>query len=452
MDFKLKFYDLCFCRHTFSMFENAILLKDSDTKDALCRIIGSCTTKYHYMAQSCASIMHLIHKYDFVVIPMAEAVAGAKKKYADGSLASALVREIGRTNPKDYVKDTAGAENIGRFLVEIADRLPKLISTNIGVLVPHFGGESYKIRNALVGVLGKLVAKAFKDDEGEVSSKSVRLRTKQAMLEILLERCRDVSAYTRSRVLQVWAELCEEHSVSIGLWNEVAEVAAGRLEDKSAIVRKSALNLLIMMLQHNPFGPQLRIASFEATLEQYKKKLNELEPDVPAESVVDDLPSDNDTCNKNGEVHNIDAQVLAEEQQESSTDSCLTQMEEEIIQKDNSVPDVGNLEQTRALVASLEAGLRFSKCISATMPTLVQLMASSSASDVENTILLLMRCKQFQIDGSEACLRKMLPLVGFHFRSCHGNGLNSFFGSQDVYTPPHPPPPLSHMYLLTFTQ
>lgn len=427
VDFKLKFYDLCFCRNIFSMFENAILLKDSDTKDALCRLIGACTTKYHYMAQSCASIMHLIHKYDFVVTHMADAVAGAEKKYADGSLASSLIREIGRTNPKDYVKDTVGAENIGRFLVELAERLPKLISTNIGVLVPHFGGESYKIRNALVGVLGKLVANAFKDIEGEVSSKSVRLRTKQAMLEILLERCRDVSAYTRSRVLQVWAELCEEHSVSIGLWNEVAEVAAGRLEDKSAIVRKSALNLLIMMLQHNPFGPQLRIASFEATLEQYKKKMNELEPEVPSESVVDGLPSDNDTSKENGEVNNIDAQVPVKEQQESLTDSCLAQ--EGISQKDSSVPDIGNLEQTRALVASLEAGLRFSKCISATMPTLVQLMASSSASDVENTILLLMRCKQFQIDGSEACLRKMLPLVSFYFWSCLGNIQKSFFGS-----------------------
>ncbi|XP_058083089.1 condensin-1 complex subunit CAP-D2-like [Magnolia sinica] len=72
--------------------------------------------------------------------------------------------------------------------------------------------------------------------------------------------------------------------------------------------------------------------------------------------------------------------------------------------------DFGNLEQTRALVASLETGLRFSKCISSTMPILVQLLASSSATDVENTILLLMRCRQFQIDGSEACLQ-MLPLV-----------------------------------------
>ncbi|KAF9619331.1 hypothetical protein IFM89_006518, partial [Coptis chinensis] len=152
------------------------------------------------------------------------AVAKAEEKYADGSLAIALIRQIGRANPKDYVKDTVGAENLGCFLVELADRLPKVMSTNVGVLIDHFGGESYKIRNALVGVLGKLVSKAFKDIEGDV-----------------------------------------------------VKIAAGRLEDKSAMVRKSALNLLIAMLQHNPFGPQLRISSFKATLDKYREKLSEQE-------------------------------------------------------------------------------------------------------------------------------------------------------------------------------
>ena len=171
--------------------------------------------------------------------------------------------------------------------MELADRSPKLMSMNVGVLVPHFGGESYKIRNALVSVLGKLVMKAFRDVEGDVSSKSLRLRGKQAMLEILIERCRDVLAYTRGRELQVRAELCEEHAVSIGLWNEIASVASGRLEDKSAMVRKSALNLLISMLQHNPFGPQLRIAAFEATLEKYKEKLCQMEPSATSEDGTD---------------------------------------------------------------------------------------------------------------------------------------------------------------------
>ncbi|CAN4109193.1 unnamed protein product [Withania somnifera] len=412
-------------RNAFSMFENAAIFKDSETKDALTRIIGTCATKYHYATQSCASILHLVHKYDFAVSHLADTVAWAEKKYTDGSMASSLIREIGRTAPKDYVKDTVGAENVGRFLVELADRMPKLVSTNIGLLIPHFGGESYKMRNALVGVLGKLVMKAFDDTEVELSSKSIRLRTKQAMLEILLERCRDVSAYTRSRVLQVWAELCEEHSISIGMWNEVAEVAAGRLEDKSAIVRKSALNLLISMLQHNPFGPQLRAASFEATLEQYKKKLNELRPKIQPTSVLDGLSSCDETSNEDDEVLNV-GEGVNKEQDDSLTDSCLPHEEDLIGQVDDSVPDFGNLEQTRTLVASLEAGLRFSNSVSATMPTLVQLMASSSGTDVENTILLLMRCRQFQIDGSEACLRKMLPLVFSQDKSIYEAVENAF--------------------------
>ncbi|VFQ71707.1 unnamed protein product [Cuscuta campestris] len=408
-------------KNTFTMYEKPTILKDSVTRDALNRIIATCATKFHHTAQSCASILHLIHKYDYTVPHLADAVAGAEKKFADGTLATSLIREIGRTNPTDYVKDAVGAENIGRFLVELADQLPKLVSTNVGLLIPHFDGESYKIRNALVGVFGKLVAKAFNGTEGEMSLKSISLRTKQKMLEMLLERCRDVSAYTRSRVLQVWAELCEEHSVSIGMWNEVAALAAGRLEDKSAIVRKSALNLLIVMLQHNPFGPQLRISTFEATLEQYKKKLNALGPPAQSETVLN-----GEDCNWDGKLHVEGAEGMSKELNDSLTDSCLSQMQEHTTHKDNYVPDVGTLEETRTLVASLETALQFSKCMSATMSTLVQLMASSSATDVENTILLLMRCRQFQIDGSEACLRRMLPLVFSQDKAIHEAVENAF--------------------------
>ncbi|XP_072982901.1 condensin-1 complex subunit CAP-D2 [Typha latifolia] len=394
----------------FALYENQNLLKDEDTRNALGRIIGTIATKHHRIDQTCVSILNLIHKFDFAAPHIAEAVAAAEKKFGDGSLAVALIREIGRTDPKDYVRDGVGAENVGRFLIEMAHLSPKLVSTNVGVLVPHFGGDSYKIRNALVAVLGKLVALAYRDVEGDMSSKALRLRGKQAMLEILIERCRDVSAYTRSRVLQVWAELCEQNSVSIGLWNEVASIASGRLGDKSAMVRKSALNLLITMLQHNPFGPQLRIAAFEATLEKYKEKLHGMEPSCPSE----DAPKDDA---ETGEV--------VEEQQESVSDSCLPCSEEQK-ESNATIPDIGNLEQIRALVASLEAGLRFSRCITSLMPTLVQLLASSSATDVENTILLLMRCRQFQIDGSEECLRRMLPLVFSQDKSIYEAVENAF--------------------------
>ncbi|KAH9319750.1 hypothetical protein KI387_021519, partial [Taxus chinensis] len=405
-----------------ALFENPSLLKDKDTKDALCKIVGACTTKYHYTMQSSASILHLIHKYDFLPQHIADAVAQAENKYNDGSLAIALIREIGRMSPKDYARDASGAENVGRFLVELADRSPKMMSTNVGILMPHFGGESYKIRSSLVGVFGKLIAKAFKDVDGNSSSGTHRLRSKQAMLDVLIERCRDVSAYTRSRVLQTWAELCEEHAVSMGLWNRVSEIAAGRLEDKSAMVRKSALNLLSTLLQYNPFGPQLRTTSFEATLDKYKEKLTGMTPpstsndnEASGVSVKTEI-SENEDGEINNDLDNNVAEVQqspeenVEIEQNHVEDSGPSQVENGA-ENDDNTPDLGSLEQTRALVASLQAGVRFAKCMASTMPVLVQLLASPMATDVEHSIQFLMRCRQFQVDGAESCLRKMLPLV-----------------------------------------
>ncbi|KAG0453440.1 hypothetical protein HPP92_024744 [Vanilla planifolia] len=409
-------------KFAFTLYENQHLLKDTTTKDGLGRIIGSIATKHKQIAESSASILYLIYKFDFTVPHLVEAVAAAENKFGDGSLAVALIREIGRTDPKDYARDGPGAENIGRFVVELADRLPKLMSTNIGVLVPHFGGESYKIRNALVGVLGKLAAKAFNDLDGDQSSRTMRLRGKQAMLEILIERCKDISAYTRSRVLQVWAELCEERAVSIGLWNELALIASGRLEDKSAIVRKSALNLLITMLQHNPFGPQLRVAIFQATLEKYKEKLQEIEP-----ACEHDVTADAETASVEGAQEAASGFDMPRgvQKEESASDSCLSSSQDQS-QKNASVPDIGNVEQIKALIASLEAGLQFSKCIASTMKITIQLLASSCATDVENTILFLMRSRQFQIDGSEECLLKMLPLVFSQDKSIYEAVENAF--------------------------
>ena len=48
---------------------------------------------------------------------------------------------------------------------------------------------------------------------------------------------------------------------------------AGRLEDKSALVRKQALLLLVSLLSFNPFAPQLPEDRFVATLEEYQRKL-----------------------------------------------------------------------------------------------------------------------------------------------------------------------------------
>lgn len=50
-------------------------------------------------------------------------------------------------------------------------------------------------------------------------------------------------------------------------------MVAGRLEDKAAIVRKCALQLLSKLLSFNPFGRYLPLDQMSASLKEYQAKL-----------------------------------------------------------------------------------------------------------------------------------------------------------------------------------
>ena len=138
---------------------------------------------------------------------------------------------------------------------------------------------------------------------------------------MLVERARDQTSWTRAAVCRSWMALAVDHRVPMGHWLTVTQLAigepqprprstlipcdlnaelvyadahplicqlagcfianedcwhgrfAGRLEDKSANVRKAALQLLATLLLNNPFGPQLPADKFTVSLEEHKQRL-----------------------------------------------------------------------------------------------------------------------------------------------------------------------------------
>lgn len=67
---------------------------------------------------------------------------------------------------------------------------------------------------------------------------------------------------------------------------------AGRLEDKSSLVRKEALRLLQALMLHNPFGPKLPLDRFDKTLADHRAMLDQL---VPPEEAAPALGQEGDT-------------------------------------------------------------------------------------------------------------------------------------------------------------
>ena len=60
--------------------------------------------------------------------------------------------------------------------------------------------------------------------------------TEPLLRQILRERAHDVNAFTRSKVLQVWAFLCDKDAIPTKAQPAVVQLATARLEDKSGQV------------------------------------------------------------------------------------------------------------------------------------------------------------------------------------------------------------------------
>lgn len=171
------------CRAAFSLLENPTYAKNTDLKDALCNIIAACAAKYGYVVPVTSTILSLLHKYEHLSVYLAELVVLAEEKYHNSSLPVTVLREIGHINPEDFKRDNSGADNVSSFLVAMAERLPKLMTVNLSIITSHLDGDAYKMRNAIVQVIGTLIVKASKDPSVDAAGDEMaRLRSKQVNL------------------------------------------------------------------------------------------------------------------------------------------------------------------------------------------------------------------------------------------------------------------------------
>lgn len=158
------------------------------------------------------------------------------------------------------------------------------------------------MRMGIIQAIGYLIHKGFAPGSGELQNNGVEdnqygnTHTRDSLLDVLLERFRDVWHHARSRVLQTWSYLVEydqhlfatnqyTHSPVISLSRNkavpkkyiqlVCEEAVGRLEDKTSGVRKNAIQLLSHLMEHNPIGPELPLENFKRNFENLKKTLEE---------------------------------------------------------------------------------------------------------------------------------------------------------------------------------
>ena len=440
--FRPKPVDQAFCRLFINVatasLENPTSLRSKVTKRATFQMVGSVASKWGALDDVVTALLHVLNKHDHLSTAIADLCGDAADRYDDARLAAAILREVGGVDPREYKRrqltDAAGVRNVGNFLEEIANRMPKTTMRNVSLLIAHLDGDAYSLRSAVVSVLGRLLI-AHKDvgavNEATVVDQSAPLlRAKQGFLDALVERVHDVSAFTRARVLNTWAQMAEQKAIPLSHWLIVCDLAIGRLNDKGGLVRKAAMNLIGTMLGFNPFAPELPTAAFAESLREYEAKLKEMEPTPEPEEEeegeekktperLEGIDEEGEEEEGNvGDSDSVDAKGTdgeEEEKEEAEEDAAPAKTPAEKVPPQQPQEEdehlAGGIEAVRTMVAALKTALGFSMQLAQSVPIFVALLSSTTATDCVEASRVLVKLKQFGVDNSTAAARSVLKLV-----------------------------------------
>ena len=407
--------------------ESQPALRSKITKGAAFDMLGSVALKWGQLENVTTALVHLLNKHEHLPGPIAECAAVAADRHENARLAAALLREVASVDPAEYkrqmLSDAKGVTGVGVFVSELAQRMPKTTMTNISLLLPHLDGEAYALRSALVTVLGHLVCSdassgALDEERDRTTADGAAplLRAKQGFLDLLVERVHDTSAFTRARVLQTWSSMAEKKAVPLSHWLVVADLAIGRLNDKAALVRKAAMNLLATMLGFNPFAPQLPSAAFAQSLKEYEAKLAAMQPPEPAEEDEEERP---ETIEEGDEEKDADDEEknASDAKEKDASDAPASEEDAPVPAPSPEEPTPrapeldGGVEAVRTMVAALKTALGFAVQMGGAVGVLCRLLSSSTPSDAIEATGLLVRLRQFGVDGADEGVRRMLALV-----------------------------------------
>ncbi|KAL1417635.1 hypothetical protein MTO96_026687 [Rhipicephalus appendiculatus] len=254
----------------FKLIEDAGNIKSSTIKDAFTTVIGLNVRRHGYAIGCVMKIIQVLQAHEHVASFLAEALLIFSEKFAMKSIVGDCIRELCRLDSLENAQDCGGIRNLGTFLVELTDRMPELVTKSAGLLVDLL--NNYTVRIAVLTVFFKIVLEVLSKEGLDNKEKELR----DALLDHLEEHILDENAFVRSKVLQLWQDMCNKKCIPLDRQQTLLELIANRLCDKSSVVRKNAVGFVSSYLASNPFLAKLSPEELRKNLAEEEEKLQAL--------------------------------------------------------------------------------------------------------------------------------------------------------------------------------
>ena len=397
--------------------ENAAVAKDKDARAAAVAVLLRSAAVMGQRTNVVTGVMNILHNHEHMPGPAVELVVAAAHQ-GERDFVSEMMREFGCVPMNELARDAAAARNFAGFLGELSELMPGLVLTNMSVINPHLQmGESYVMRNAVLHAIGHTLVELSRMIQLERTETA--LKTRETLLQIMRERVNDVNAFTRSKVLQVWAILCESDAIPKKTQPAVVQLATVRLEDKSAQVRKSAIQLLRALVQKNPYAHSLPLSIFKDKLAGAETQLEAAEQAVAAASSQHFKSDDAEgESHGDGEAKSEVAKGADGSQEKEDTptenegDGSKEEVKEEVQEEVKEEVTVDKeIEELRSRVNFYQAAVQFVTTIHKAVSIIESLLRSTTTSDVVEAMHFLVGVYPFQMEVAQQSTRKMLLLV-----------------------------------------
>jgi condensin complex subunit 1 len=245
------------CRIAFQMLESStgVVARKASSGDLAMEMIASgADSTEGVLSTIVAALMDLMHSYEHMAQLCAQ-LCGMVSEKPTNRLATDLLREIGRLNTSGMAGNDAGGKasgirNVAPFISHLAALRPRLVLNNMAHLMPHLDSEVHNLRSSIITAIANILSNSAESKQrgkgpGEEAENHDGLdaSNRSSLLDILHERVRDVSSFTRATTLKAWISLVQERSLPVEWYIPVTQLAIDRLNDKTIVVRRQAMQV-----------------------------------------------------------------------------------------------------------------------------------------------------------------------------------------------------------------
>ncbi|KAK0094256.1 hypothetical protein PV326_011424 [Microctonus aethiopoides] len=266
--------DICY-----KILENDKEIRQKQTRLVIWQILGTLVQRYIHAITCAIKIIQLVRMDDALAPILADGVVIMVKENNCPSFIAKIAHEI-----EENSLEEAEARNVSSFLEAIASSSVDLMLPILNNILEYLENDCYVLRNCGVSIIGSIILGLL---TGENLTKDQKEKRDECLDE-LEGSMLDANTYVRSKVFQIWQKLCCEGAIPIARIPALLKAVTPHLSEKSATMRKQALQLLRVLLQCNPYNIKFGKEIFVKERDQTEKKLHELQSEIVAESASGD--------------------------------------------------------------------------------------------------------------------------------------------------------------------